>query len=129
MSNIVALMEAQSVFERKDQMDRQTLFDAAVSLGEWGIFSNRSITKITGLRPRDVAVLTPKSERTGGRFEPEVLPDLISLARTGERGEMDVFTAKRVLDHCSSYYASRLSGIARSNLVRWAEKAALMEAV
>lgn len=127
-THLTALNEALYTFDHRASMTEQNLFDAAVSLAEWNLFSRRAIAKITGLSIRRVLVLAPKSDSTGGRFEPESLESLVKLVHVRERGEMDVFTAREALRTCSSWFASRATGIPRSTLLRWATMAEELEA-
>jgi hypothetical protein len=120
---LTALTEAKFVHEHRAEMDRQALFDAVASLGEWGLFSARSISKITGVDVRTVLKISPKPVRTGGRFDPESLPHLIQLIHLRERGELDIFEARKAVQKTSTYFASRATGIPRSSLLRWAEQA------
>lgn len=82
-----ALKEAQYTFTHRDSFTRQGLVDAVVSLNEWGLFSNRQLVAITGVPMRQVCALTKKSDRTGGSFNPEALPNVIELSEARARGE------------------------------------------
>lgn len=124
---LTALQEALYTYEHRDTLDKQALTDAAISLGEWGLFSCASIVKITGLPRQRVQALLQKSDKTGGRFDPEDLPHLIDLSIANTRGEMNVFAAKRATRGTSTYFAARLTGVPRSTLLRWTEIAERFE--
>lgn len=86
MTATTPLEQALWIFERHEGYDKQQKFDAAVELGEWGIFSSRQIEAITGLGHSTVLKLSPKSDRTGGRFSPECLSALRDISRRRAAG-------------------------------------------
>lgn len=128
MSITTPAEEAAWVYSRLDQYDRQQRFDAAVSLAEWGVFSLRQVAKVVGLSHSAVAVaVRGKTDKTGGRFDPEALSALVALLRARRKGEhIAPDLVAEALDAgtgTSSYMASKLTGIPRMQLVRRYEKA------
>lgn len=117
------LIEAHHVYTNRAHYPTATLVEAAASLAEHGIFSRRAIVAITGLSYRQVAKVVTKTDRSGGRLNPEVLGDLVRLAEARDRGQMDVFAAQRALSGTSASFASRLTGVPISTLARWAKRA------
>ena len=123
-----AVQQAIWAFEHKDTMDRQTRVDHATALGAWGCFSNRQISSLTGLDPHDVAFLTGKKDRTGGRLNPEALEAVLNLIHIHARGEVDFFATKRALDGVSGRTLARLTGRSQVTLARHARRAKEMAA-
>lgn len=123
MTNMTALENATWVHSRLDSYDKQQRFDAAVELGEWGVFSFRQIGAIVGLSHSTVRKLvSAKSDRTGGTFSPECLEALLDISRRRLREEevdpqevRDMLTAG---SGTSAYVAAKLGGISESWLRR-----------
>lgn len=125
--SITALDEALYVWTRRENLDRQARFDAATSLGEWGLFSLRQIAAIVGLSHTTVARLTGGREaRTGGKFDPACLTALRDISLRRRRGEaVEQGEVKAMLDAgsgTSAGFAARLGGISESWLRREARK-------
>lgn len=119
-----ALEQALYYFERRDNLDRDQKIEAAIALGEWGLFSARQIALALDMSHPEVAKLVKKSDRTGGRFRPEALRPLLKLARLTARGEVDVALVKLVLDAgVSKYFASKFTGLSPSTIERRYRKA------
>ena len=118
-----ALDEAHFVYSNLAILGPEQRREAAVSLSEYGIFSRRGIASLTGLTMREVASVVNKTDRTGGKIVPDALGDVIALRDLRERGEMDVFLARRVLGQMSAAFVSRLTGIPAATLTRWKMKA------
>lgn len=120
MSNLIAVQQAHHHWINHEHYDKQQQYDAAVELGEWGLYSNRQIAVFTGLRRAVVDSLNPKSNKSGGTLAPEALPHIEQLivgVRTPE-------TIKATLDAgVSTTMLARLSGISGSMISRWARKA------
>lgn len=114
------LRRAHYIHAHQDNMTRQQRVDAAVELGEWGVFSNRHVSTLTGLRPAFVNELVPKSNKTGGTMNPKRLTDLAEVAEARNRGE-DVRerVAELAGDGFSSTMIARLTGIPVSSIGRW----------
>lgn len=123
MTITTALEEAHWVYSRIDQYDKQDRFDAAVSLGEWKMFSLRQIARIVDMPHTTVAgAVQAKGDKTGGRFDPEALEPLMALAIRRRKSEpLDPQQVAEAIDAglgTSLYMASRLTGIPRSHLMR-----------
>lgn len=121
-----ALHEAAWVYENQRNYDRQQRFDAAVSLGEWGIYSYRQIGAIVGLSHSTVSKLIRKPEKTGGTFSPECLAPLLELSkRRRAGGDLEPDDLRDMLaagTGTSVHFAARLSGIAESYIRRQIRK-------
>jgi hypothetical protein len=119
-----ALEQALDFHKRHKDMDRQARFDAAVALGEWGVFSARNIADIVGLPKNVVPALIGKKSRDGGKLNPAALEHIAEVARLWRRGEVDVFATKRAIDAgTTTWVVARLTGISRSQIRRQYEKA------
>ncbi|WP_406245816.1 hypothetical protein ACI7YT_12300 [Microbacterium sp. M] len=123
MTITTALEEAAWVYSSIENYDRQQRFDAAVSLAEWKVFSSRQIARIVGISHSTVAQLGgAKTDKTGGRFDPDSLSILCKLAKRRRAGEaLDPAEVAEALDigtGTSPYMASRLTDIPRMHLIR-----------
>lgn len=104
-----------------DEPIGQQQVDDAVALGETKTFSNRHISLITGLDVLFVGELTGKTDKTGGRFNPEALPFIHDLwhqwatAHTADRRTACSIVRQGV----SPGMLSRLTGISRSTIYSW----------
>lgn len=107
------------VYPRIADYDKQQRFDAAVGLGEWGVFSYRQIAVMVGLSHTTVArLVSKKSARTGGRFDPECLTALLDIRGRKLRGEeIRPGEVREMLEAgmgTSAYMAAKLGGIPES---------------
>lgn len=119
-----ALEQALYYYERVEFMDEQARLDAAVALDEWGVFSSRQVSAITGLEWWKAAKASSKTARTGGRLDPKSLAPLRDLAVARARGEMNIFAALEALSTGTSVtMAVRLTGIPATTLKRWKAQA------
>ena len=117
---IDALHQAHYAFTHRDTMDRQARVDAAVELGEWGVWSNRHVATLTGLRPAFVNELTGKRDKSGGNMNPERLGDVIEVAEARARGEEVKDRVVALLgEGFSSGMLARLTGVPQSTIARW----------
>lgn len=98
MSNLEAVQHASRVYRARENMTREHLINEAIALGEWGVWSNRHIAQITGLRPQLVNELTGKTDKTGGRFDPEALSAIITCCNAKARADIDPALVKAALD-------------------------------
>jgi len=118
-----ALKEAHYIHTHREHFTDQGLADAIVSLGEWGLFSNRQIAEITGATMRQVCALTKKTDRTGGAFNPDALPNVIELSEARARGEKGGGAIRAALEGgVSLSMLARLTGAPKSSLARHAEE-------
>lgn len=101
----------------ENSVDQQIRCDDAVALGETRVFSNFAISLITGLDQTFVASLTGKTDKTGGRFNPEDLPTLLEIALEWRR---DGFASAQrlglVVGTTSPSMISKLTGVPRSTI-------------
>lgn len=118
--NPTALYRAHYIHQHHPTMDRQARVDAAIELAEYGVFSNRHVSELTGLRPAFVNELTGKTDRTGGTMNPQRLGDLADVAEARNRGEdVRARIAELAEDGFSSTTIARLTGIPVSSIGRW----------
>lgn len=120
-----AVAEAIHAFAHRNNFDRQQKADVAISLAEWGVFSNRHIAAFLDMTPALVGQFTHKTDKTGGTLKPESLPHVLRVIELEHRGEVDHFAVKRALDAgCSSIMLARLTGRPQTSLSRHARIAA-----
>lgn len=116
------LEEAAWVWAHAQNYDRQQKYDAAASLGEWGIFSLRQIGAIVGLGHSTVQKLVTKTARTGGKFDPACLVPLLEMSKRRRRGEPvepgEVASMLSAGSGTSPGFAARLGGISETYLRR-----------
>lgn len=126
---MTALEQAHYTWERREYLDEQGRLDAAIALAEWGVFSARQISAITGVHWWKAAEKSAKTDRTGGRLNPETLPDLMALSQARARGEMAPDAARRILEGgTTATVASRLTNVPETTLKRWAARVPKEEA-
>lgn len=119
-----ALEQALFYWERHVYMSREQRLNAAIELGEWGIFSARQIGAIVGIEWWAAHAKSQKIDRTGGRLDPASLPALHKLAVVRARNEVDVFLVHEALSTGTSVrVASKLTGIPETTLKRHAARA------
>lgn len=126
--NLTALEEAHWVYSHRDNYDRQQRYDAAASLSQWSLFSLRQVAAITGISHSTVKqVAGSKSEKTGGRFDPACLEDLLTVQQRRARGEeVEPQLVRRMIDAgagTSVGFAERLGGLPEGYLRRKYAKA------
>lgn len=127
MTIMTPLEAAAWVHARVESYDKQQRYDAAVELGEWGVFSYRQIGAIVGLSHSTVRKLaSQKSDRTGGTFSPECLEALLDISKRRLRGEEvqpgEVSDMLAAGAGTSAYVAAKLGGISESWIRREAKK-------
>ena len=99
---------------------RQQRVDDAVALGETGVFSNSNIGLIVGLDVALVGSLTGKTDRSGGRFNPQALPVIYDLWISWARGRtFDVITVRTAVNAgVSPRMIEKLTTIPKSTLYK-----------
>lgn len=116
--NTTLLEQASWLYERRAEHDRQQRFDAVAVLGEWGVFSSRHLQALTGVVHSTTLKLSPKTAKTGGKFDPECLRPLLNLAQARAREEVippeAVQEALAAGGGTSPGMASKLTGIPES---------------
>lgn len=124
MRHLEALKQARDIHARKENLDKQGKVDAAVALGEWGIFSGRHISTFTGLDPVLVSKLVPNPERNGGRLTPEAIPTIIEIIQAHNRSELDRNLMRKAVEQGASVnFLAKLTGIPQRTVARWVDKA------
>lgn len=129
MTATTALEQALVVWTRdmtrySEAQAKQVRTDDAVSLGEWGVFSNRHISFITGLEPDFVGTLTGKRDKTGGRFNPEALPFIYDLRLQWVQAHVVSQRDIRFIIELgvSPGMLAKLTGISRTAIYKWIEE-------
>lgn len=93
----------------------------ATDLGELQIFSNRTIGLILDLDYQSVKASTHKTDKTGGRFNPEALSLIYDLwseyTQQGVRNKQLASTIVKL--GISPDYLSKLTGIPATTIRRW----------
>lgn len=109
--------------DRTDEQRRDVAEVDALALGQAGMFSNNQIAAITGLSLKRVCALNPKTDKSGGRFNPQTLPLLLELwveYEDGGMGRQLGQLVKTIVDSGTSVgTASRLTFIPPTTLSRW----------
>lgn len=116
---LAALEQARRAFENRDQFDKQTKIDFVTALIEWGVFSDRQIAAIVGIRPQDVHELSKKTDHTGGAFTPEAIPLIIDVIHRTARDEANARAIALAIDAgVSTRMLAKLTGIAQRTVSR-----------
>lgn len=127
MSQYPAVKEALDLYRCHENLNREGKVNAAMSLMEWGVFSNRHIASFSGLSPSYVNGLSKKGDHSGGRLDPEALPLVIDLIHAANRGEHSYRAVAKALDAgISGHMLARLTGRPQSTLARQARTARKM---
>ena len=88
------------------------ILDRVTELADYGVFSKRQIAKIAELPLSKVAPLVDKTDRTGGRLNPESLEALRDLVARARRGEDFGASASEILRYgTSASLAARFAGL------------------
>jgi hypothetical protein len=123
MRHLEALKEARDTYARRENLDRQQKVDAAVSLGEWGIFSGRHIAQFTALDPATVNKLISNPDRNGGRLSPEAIPTIIEIIFMRQRSEIDTKLVRKAVEQGTSVnFLAKLTGTPQRTMARWVDK-------
>lgn len=103
-----------------DVEDKEARLEKAVELGELGAFSNRAISKIVGVSSVTIDKHRAKSDRSGGRFDPDSLSLIYDLWSEYANGGQPTRLTATVLGLNSALLVSRLTGVPTTTLKRWA---------
>ena len=116
-----AVKQAKWAFEHKDMTTttRQNRIDWIRELDDWKVFSNIQIANFVGLKSDTVGAFTGKTDKTGGRLNPEALGDIMKVIHIDNLGQIDPHAIKRVLDQgVSTRMLARLTGLVQSTITR-----------
>lgn len=116
---LFAIHEAIWIRDNAKKVSKEVLIEKAQDLAEYGLFSNRQISKISGGVLSNVTVNTyiPKENKTGGRFSPQSLEDIATILFSKEKGRIDYVTVKKVLDAGTSQgMIAKLTGVSQSSI-------------
>jgi hypothetical protein len=120
-----ALSEAIWLRDHAENMDRQQLFDAVVSIGEYKLFSNRQISAITNglVTHKIVGELIGKKNKTGGNLNVGTLDILrnILYSRANHRTDYNLVRDAVGLG-TSQGMVSRLTGVTQSSISKRLDK-------
>jgi hypothetical protein len=107
----------------KDPDNAQPQFDDAAELGETRVFSNRNIAAITGLSTEVVGKITGKTDKSGGRLNPEYLQDAYDMWLDFARDDhVNPEILSRIHNGISLRFVAKLTGIPYARLQRTAAK-------
>jgi hypothetical protein len=119
MKNPKPLRSAQYAWEHSHTWSSDLKVNAAIELGEYKIFSVRTIAAIVRLHPAKVGEYVQKKDKTGGRFAPDSLPLLVKITEAltcNERDWRDVQAVYRL--GTSQTMINRYTGLAPATISR-----------
>lgn len=120
--SIEAVNQADRLYRAKDRLSRQQLVDEVVSQAEWGVWGNKHLATLSGLRPAFVSELTGKPDRTSGSMNPDRLGSVAQLIGAKNRGEdVKEYAIGLLEDGFTTTLLARLTGIPQSTLARWSK--------
>lgn len=125
------LQQALVAWTRVRTDDRQPQVDDAVALAETGVFSTRQIILITGLPEKLTYDLVGKTNKEGGRFNPEALPQIYDIWQQRARTEaVDKKLVRLIVGQgVSPRMLAKLTGLAPSTIYTWLKPATNEEGV
>lgn len=108
-----ALSNAYDVYVDAPFLTTDELIEKAKALNDWGVFSKRNIIQITRLPSWIVHREVSKSNRTGGRLDPDALPMIFDFSNSH-----DTELFKKILDETdtSFRFLCRLAGVPLSTM-------------
>lgn len=105
------LREALQIYRKRDTFDSQQLEEAVSILTRHGIWSMVQIRSITGASTALVYATAGKTDRTGGRFNPDTLELLIEEIALKDSAEVNVRLTHRIAEMgTSTYMIAKLVG-------------------
>ena len=111
------LREALVFYRRREVMDLPEQEGAIDRLSRHRLWSMSQIGSIIGRTRAFVARRMDKSDMTGGKFNPQTIPDLLELIELKDRGEEPAELMRKISDAgTSGYMISRLTGIPLSTV-------------
>ncbi len=119
----VVLAIALSIRLRDESMasERDSLLPIAQQICEYGVFSNRQVSKISNgkIHHAVISKISKKSTRTGGSINPKSLEEIRELLFASEKGSVNWDLAKKVIeDGTSMTMISKLTGISKTTMSR-----------
>jgi len=118
-NDIQGLREAKYLYEHRQYMDKDVLYNAVVSLNEYQLFTVGQLSQLSGLSDSTIAGWGIKMPRKGGgKFNPQSLDTLIQLRLNLNNGRPlnAVLLASAVQDGNSHRIISRLTGVGLSRI-------------
>jgi hypothetical protein len=92
---------------------------AAAALVGFGVFSNRQVARMTGLRHDEVAPFSTKTSKVGGNLSVESLPLILEIIEMLEREEISDFAIRNAVSAgASTRMVARLAGLSQSYVAR-----------
>lgn len=105
------LQQAWDIYRRAGAYNDAQLDEATKVLEGHGLWSLRSMAKITGASYNQIQGRVVKSERTGGRFEPRTLELILEESRLADRGESNPkLTSEIIAGGTSLTFLAKLLG-------------------
>ncbi len=114
-----AINEAIWLRDRSGNLDKDKLFEVVEDIGEYGIYSARQISALTGnkLSHQTVARLCKKTDKTGGRLSISTLEDIKQCFHDRVNKAIDYAIVKRVVESGTSQgMLEKLSGISQAQI-------------
>jgi len=111
-----AIEDALAAYTRPPDTPRQKRIEDAHTLNSHGVFSKRNIVAITGLPAWVIDAEIEKNYKTGGRFNPEMLP-LIHDFHQSLDGQPDVSLFRMITSQGVSFdFLCKLTGVPKSTM-------------
>ena len=98
------LREAQSIYSRRGSFDPEMAERAIRALAGHGFWSKNHITALTGAKRALVQRLVDKTERTGGRFNPDTLDLILEAITLKDRNEWNPYLIRTITEAGTSVY-------------------------
>lgn len=95
---------------------RDTRIRHAIKLGETGLFSLRQIASITGAPLHDVAEVVRKTDKAGGKLNPDALPLLIEASEAEDEADQRALIYSAYVYGASANAISALLGLKLSQV-------------
>lgn len=114
-----ALTDAIYLRDHAENMTKQELFDAVVSIGEYDLFSNRQISAITNglVKPKVVGELVKKRTKTGGNLNVGTLDILRTILYSRANKHTDYKLIRQAVSEGTSQgMVSKLTGVSQGNI-------------
>lgn len=128
---MTALEDALAAFNDSPHINQEERIALAQKLNRWGVFSKEHIRRITGLPYHVVASELDKSDKTGGTFNPEMLPLIYdfeqSIQNRAPRTAPDLALLKIILSQgVSRRFLCRLLSVPNGTMDHWVSQYGLV---
>lgn len=116
-----AVNEAIWLRDHASKLDRDKLFEVVENIGEYGIFSARQLSALTGnlISHQTAARLCQKTEKTGGRLNPKSLDQIRQCFHDRINNTIDYSLISQIIDAGTSQgMVEKLTGISQTKISR-----------